>query len=225
VQVSLIPLLLRVLIFEVLECLSMQHFGLYSRWLTRISYILDGGFAEVDVLDHTGLTPFYYAYRNQRWDSTVPYLLEKGADIDFSIRQYDESLLSEGVYFITTLYEECVYGRYTEAMKLIRLGADVNRGFFALDKQCRSPLHAVCEPPTHFQEADPHPALSSTQPAIHNTDERREELIKLMLNSGADLEAKTHPERESPLQLAAMHCDLVALQVLLVGGANVQTQE
>ena len=188
-------------------------------------YILDGGFAELDALDHTGLTPFYYACRSGRWDSTVSYLLEKGADIDFLIRQYDRRYADEGGEFSTTLYEACVYGYCTEAIKLINLGADVNKGVFGLDKQYRSPLHAVCEPPTQFLGPRRHPALSSTPAPVNDIEEQRVELVELMLRSGADLEAKTCPQRESPLQLAATHCDVAALRVLLAEGADVQSQK
>lgn len=187
-------------------------------------HILDGGFVDVDAADHWGFTPFYYAYRSGQWNSTVSFLLEKGADINFSVRQLTHTGV-EGDEFYTTLYEACLFGYYAEAIKLIRLGADVNKGQYALNVQYAWPLHAVCRPPSAFHEYLRNPAMRSTPASAKNDDEQRVELIKLMLRSGANLEAKTRPDLDSPLQHAAMHSDVAVLQVLLGEGADVESQK
>lgn len=192
-------------------------------------HILDGGFVDVDAADHSGLTPFYYAYRNGNWNSTVSLLLEKGADIDFLARQPIRHSGVEGDEFHTTLYEACVFGCYDDAIKLVRLGADVNKGRYALNAQYTWPLHAVCRPPSAFFEYLRNRAMRTTTRSIsastHNDDEQRLELIKLLLRSGADLEAKTRHALDSPLQQAAMQCDVAALQILLSEGADVESQK
>lgn len=188
-------------------------------------YILDGGFVDVDAADHSGLTPFYYAYRRGQWNSTVSFLLEKGADINFLVRQPTRHIGVEGDEFYTTLYEACIFGCYAEAVRLINLGADVNKGRYALNVQYAWPLHAVCRPPSAFHEYLRNPAMRSTSASAKNDDEQRVELIKLMLRSGADLEAKTRHDLDSPLQHAAMHCDVAVLQVLLGEGADVESQK
>lgn len=188
-------------------------------------HILDGGFVELDAVDHSGLTPFYYAYSCGQWSSTVPFLLEKGANINFLVRQPTRHNGVEGGEFFTTLYEACVFGCYAEAIKLINLGADVNGGRYALNVQNSWPLHAVCGPPKSFLEPLRNPAMRSASASAKNDEGQRVELIKLMLRSGADLEAKTSYDRDSPLQHAAMHCDVTVLQVLLAEGADVESQK
>jgi hypothetical protein len=78
----------------------------------------------VDEPDEQGLTPFYYAYANGRWDSTVPLLLARGANIDagFEVRRRPGRLTT------TSLGEACRLGRFEDALKLIDLGADVTLG-------------------------------------------------------------------------------------------------
>ncbi|KAK7734126.1 hypothetical protein SLS63_004411 [Diaporthe eres] len=187
-------------------------------------HILDRGFVELDAVDHSGLTPFYYAYRCGQWSSTVSFLLEKGAHINFLVRQPTRHNGVEGGEFFTTLYEACVFGCYAEAIKLINLGADVNGGRYALNVQYSWPLHAVCGPPRPFHQLLRNPAMRNASASAQNDEEQRVELIKLMLRSGADIEAKTCYELDSPLQYAAMHCDVAVLQVLLAEGADVESQ-
>lgn len=188
-------------------------------------HILDGGFVDLDAVDHSGLTPFYHAYRSGQWSSTVPFLLEKGADINFLIRQPTHTTRTEGGEFYTTLYEACAFGWYADATRLINLGADVNKGRYALNMQNSWPLHAVCEPPNAFHESLRNAAMRPNSAYSKNYEEQRVELIKLMLRSGADLEAKTRHDLDSPLQRAAKYCDVAVLQVLLAEGADVQTQK
>lgn len=188
-------------------------------------HILDGGFVELDAVDHSGLTPFYYAYRCGQWSSTVSFLLEKGADINFLVRQPTRHNGVEGGELFTTLHEACVFGCYSEAIKLINLGADVNGGRYALNVQYSWPLHAVCAPPKSFHEPLRNPAMRSASASAKNDEEQRMDLIKLMLRSGADLEAKTCYNRDSPLQYAAKGCDVAVLQVLLAEGADVESQK
>ena len=188
-------------------------------------HILDRGFVEVDAVDHSGLTPFYHAYRSGQWSSTVAFLLERGADVNFLIRQPTRHHGAEGGELFTAIYEACVFGCYAEAIKLINLGADVNKGHYVLDVQHKWPLHAVCEPPKSFLEPRRNPAMRSASASAKNNEEQRVELIKLMLRSGADLEAKTRQYLESPLLFAATHCDVAVLQVLLAEGANVESQK
>ncbi|KAJ0114688.1 hypothetical protein J7T55_004932 [Diaporthe amygdali] len=186
-------------------------------------HILDEGLVDVDVVDHSGLTPFYYAYMSEHWNSTVSFLLEKGADINFLICHPTRLAPTEGGEFSTTLYEACVFGRFTDAVRLINLGANVNKGHYRQDVQYKWPLHAVCQPPRTFDEPLRIPTMRASAPP-RNNEEQRMELIRLMLKSGADLEAKTHQDLESPLQYAAMHFDVAALQVLLAEGADVESR-
>ncbi|KAK4120671.1 ankyrin [Parathielavia appendiculata] len=90
-----------------------------------VQYILDTHpELPVDKPDENGLTAFYHAYANQRWDSTAPYSLVRGANINITSRIIgdDESLKT------TPLGEACRLGRFEDAHELIDMGADVSFG-------------------------------------------------------------------------------------------------
>ncbi|KAK4101310.1 ankyrin [Parathielavia hyrcaniae] len=88
-----------------------------------LEHILDTHPAmNVDEPDEGGLTAFYHAYANRRWDSTVPLLLARGANIDLW-HTVDQGWCQ---WSSTPLGEACRLGRFEDALKLIDLGADVN---------------------------------------------------------------------------------------------------
>ncbi|KAG8167932.1 hypothetical protein KVR01_003621 [Diaporthe batatas] len=207
------------------DAMTALHAAAATGQVDLCKHLLDGGFVELDAPDQTGLTPFYYAYRSGQWNSTVALLLERGANINCSVRRCPRVTRAsvEDGKFGTVLYEACTFGRYYAAKKLIYLGADVNRGLVDRDTQCRSPLHAVCDLTEASSEAYRHHALRTLAPA-RNDELERLELIKLMLKSGAELEATTRPERESALHIAANHRDVAVLRLLLAEGAHVESQ-
>lgn len=95
---------------------------------------------DIDILQEKNqLTPFYYAVANRRWSTTVPQLLQLGADIHCEIRMYIPYTA------ITPLGEACRLGHFSIADKLLALGADPSRGFIALTSGgCLTPLHMCC---------------------------------------------------------------------------------
>ncbi|KAK4142542.1 ankyrin repeat-containing domain protein [Dichotomopilus funicola] len=95
---------------------------------------------DIDILqDKNYLTPFYYAVANRRWSSTVPQLLQLGANIHCEIRMYIPYTA------ITPLGEACRLGHFPIADRLLALGADPSRGFIALTSGgCLTPLHMCC---------------------------------------------------------------------------------
>lgn len=204
---------------------TVLHTAAATGQVDLCKHILDGGFVDLDAVDIYGLTPLYYAYRNGQWGSTVSFLLEKGADVNFLIRQPSLHNGMEGGELYSALYEACGFGHYADAIKLINLGADVNKGRYAHNAQCNWPLHAVCRPPSTFYEPPRNTVMGSSLASAKNDEEQRLELIKLMLRSGADLEARTRHDLDSPLQHAAMHCDVAVLQLLLAEGADVESQK
>lgn len=206
------------------DAMTALHAAAATGQVDLCRHLLDGGFVELDASDQTGLTPFYYAYRSGQWNSTVTFLLERGADINCSVRRFPHVSSVEDGKFRTVLYEACAFGRYYEAKKLIHLGVDVNRGLVEGGTQYRSPLHAVCELPQPCAEPRRHHALGTSVSARNNEVERLE-LMKLMVKSGAELDAATRPERESPLHIVAQLRDVAALRVLLAEGAQVESQK
>ncbi|ROV99521.1 hypothetical protein VMCG_06317 [Cytospora schulzeri] len=188
-------------------------------------HLLDHGYvSDVDILDSSGLSPFYYAYFNGHWDTTVAFLLEKGANIDFLVSHPNRMHPSFDDDQSTILFEACAYGRYEDAIKLIRLGADVSKGDYRGDTQLQWPLHAVCRPPNNFEEPLRHPPLKLSAEADKNAH-KRVELIEMMLRQGADIEVKSSAEGETPLHFAAKYDLDAALHALLAAGAKVESRK
>ncbi|KAL2120177.1 hypothetical protein VTJ04DRAFT_4203 [Mycothermus thermophilus] len=111
-------------------------FGLSS----LVSLILDEKIIpEVDASDDRSLTPLYHAYAARRWDSTIPLLLKRGADINYAAPMYIPYTS------ITALGEACRLGDFEVADRLIDLGADVRKGCLTYTKPgCLTPLHLCC---------------------------------------------------------------------------------
>lgn len=190
-------------------------------------HLLDHGYvSEVDVLDSSGLTPFYYACFNGHWHTTVAFLLERGADIDFLIPHFKRSDPLVSTPFSTILFEACAYGRYEDALKLIHLGADVSKGTYRDGRQLLWPLHAVCHPPKNFDEPPRHLPMKLSGGA-DKKENKRVEVIEAILRKGADIEVKSDVEGESPLHFAAKYdIDIgTALRALLAAGANVESRK
>ncbi|KUI69089.1 Ankyrin-3 [Cytospora mali] len=188
-------------------------------------YLLDHGFvSDVGCLDNSRLTPLYYAYFNGHWDTTVAFLLERGADIDYLV-PYDEGHREESCESSTMLYEACHSGRYEDAIKLVHLGANVNRGSYkGVDEQLQWPIHAACRPKFDFDEPPRHPPRNLSAEA-DKIAHKRVELIELLLRQGADIEAKSCLQRESPLHEAVTSDNDSVVHVLLAAGADVESRD
>jgi ankyrin repeat protein len=94
---------------------------------------------DINVRDTFTTTPFYHAYAARRWSTTVPLLLELGADMHCEIKMYIPYTA------ITPLGEACRLGDFDAADRLLEMGADPRRGFVALTSGgCLTPLHMCC---------------------------------------------------------------------------------
>ncbi|ROW14071.1 hypothetical protein VPNG_04085 [Cytospora leucostoma] len=184
-------------------------------------HLLDEGhMSDVDLLDSCGLTPFYHAYHNGHWKTTVAFLLERRANIDQLVGNREDDPES----FVTILYEACLFGRYEDATRLVHLGANVNKGEYKDDVQNEWPIHAVCRPPKEFREPVRNPPLKLSAEA-DNSAQKKVELIELLLRQGADTEAQSSTDGDTPLHLAARLDNGPALRALLVAGANVESRK
>lgn len=189
-------------------------------------HLLEWYMSDVDVLDSSGLTPFYHAYYNGHWKTTVAFLLERGANIDQLVRK-DQGFWTgaEGPKsLVTILYEACVFGRYQDAIKLAHLGANVNKGEYSDDVQIEWPLHAVCRPPREFKEPIRNPPLKLSAEADKSA-QKRVELIETLLRRGANIEARSIMDGGTPLHLAARLMNGPALRAFLAAGANVEARK
>jgi ankyrin repeat protein len=122
------------------------------------------------------------------------------------------------------MFEACAFGRYEDAMKLVHLGADVSKGQYRGNTQLQWPLHAACRPQNNFEEPPRHLPLKLSADADKKAH-KRVELIETLLRQGADIEAKSVPDEESPLYCAAKNDLGPALHALLAAGARVESRE
>ncbi|KAK4238740.1 ankyrin repeat-containing domain protein [Achaetomium macrosporum] len=180
-----------------------------------VQYILDNKIQiDINVQDLTTLTPFYYAYANRRWESTVPLLLSLGANIDSETKMYIPYTA------ITPLGEACRLGDFAVADRLIDLGANVKRGFIATTSGgCLTPLHMCCM----------RSAQAAGEPKEKGEDDEargraRMRTIEKLIRKGAQLDARDC-FGSTPLMAAVQSCNTFALEALSLAGADVEDEE
>jgi ankyrin repeat protein len=176
-----------------------------------VEYILDTKIqTDVNIKLNDTLTPFYHAYANRRWTSTVPLLLSRGADINCETKMYIPYTA------ITPLGEACRLGDFDAADRLIALGADVTKGFLALAKSgCLTPLHMCC-----MRSAQP-----AGEPREKGDDDEargraRMRTIERLIARGAALDARDC-FGSTPLMAAVQACNTFALEALSIAGVEV----
>ncbi|KAK3689198.1 hypothetical protein B0T22DRAFT_480415 [Podospora appendiculata] len=187
------------------------------------------GPAKIDAPDDNGMTPLYYACADRRWDSTVPLLLEYGADINVLIPlDFDDWDIS------TTMFgEACRLGRFEDALKLLDLGADMGCGIeFKPQPDCEGTravlplLHVCCLIPIEVELQAPHPDHGTVNMDGETPWHWRTTLITKLLTAGAPIDGKWDDGKaETPLIVAAKHGTLPALNVLLRAGADIHARD
>lgn len=177
-----------------------------------VRHILDNKIqTDINVQEEHTLTPFYFAYAGRRWDTTVPLLLERGADINCEAKMYIPYTA------ITPLGEACRLGDFGEADQLIDLGADVRKGFLAFMKEgCLTPLHLCC-----MRSAQP-----AGEPKEKGDDDdargrARMRTIEKLIARGAQLDARDC-FGSTPLMAAVQSCNTFALEALSLVGADAE---
>ncbi|KAK3400766.1 hypothetical protein B0T20DRAFT_152837 [Sordaria brevicollis] len=215
--------------------------------LDMLKYIVEAGkdtWPTVDVEDDMGLTPLYFACAKGHWDTVVPYLIEKGADID---KEFEVDLW-EFKATTTLLGEACYLGHYDRALKLIELGADVkhelefNQLTFGrrhrLDEAedeadeadegiKKMPLlHVCCTAPRPKDDDHGYAATTrSTGLRLYKNEEptalERVALIQKLLAAGTPIDQTWDGGNgETPLCMAARFHVTSAVRALLKAGAN-----
>jgi ankyrin repeat protein len=180
-----------------------------------VKYLVEAGHqTDIDVRDRRTLTPFYYAYANGRWESTIPSLLQMGADINVEIKFYQPYCT------ITPLGEAVRLGNFEDALKLLELGADPSHGFVATGAGHRnglSPLHLGCMP-----SARP----SGGSPKLFDEARKAVQRIKIMeafIAKGADIHS-TDCYGDTALISAVQNRVLPSVRVLIAAGADVNAR-
>lgn len=183
--------------------------------------------------NETGPTALYCAIANRRWDTTVPWLLERGADINRIIRVpwEDEVLLT------TALGEACRLGHFDVAMKLLDLGADITVGArLETDEadfgniQLHIPLlylccvdsanYDRCFPPTRFSH------LRENEPQRFSCRDVMARLFAAGVSPDMKWDIDVDEEcPETPLSMAVQHIHVPAVRALLKAGADVNARD
>lgn len=196
------------------------------------AYMLDEGFVQkADISDDSmagyGFTPLYWAYYYGQWKTTFPALLERGADINIMVPWMSRNMNppddngSEDVISRTLLYEACRHQRFEDALRLIRLGTDVNGGECDKDYVFHSPLHAVCSRPERGTMSLLNPPLRFPRISRGGEDLRRQ-LIQVLIEEGADIACISYNGvGNTPLTLACAHYNVTAVEALIAAGADV----
>jgi ankyrin repeat protein len=178
-----------------------------------VRYLVESGIQkDVNLPDPRTFTPFYHAYANRRWDSTVPLLLELGANIDVETKMYIPYTA------ITPLGEACRLGHYEVADRLIDLGANAKHGFVATNGGtmggCLTPLHMCCMRSATAPDAPKNPGEEEEWRGA-----ARMKTIEKLIAKGAKLEVKDC-FGSTPMMAATQWGNGPAINALLKAGAE-----
>jgi ankyrin repeat protein len=198
--------------------LTALHYAAGMGLSDVVRYLVDNKIqTEIDAQDEWTTTPFYYAYANRHWESTVPLLLELGANVECEIKMYIPYTA------ITPLGEACRLGDFEEADRLIDLGGDVKRGFIALTNGgCLTPLHMCC-----MRSAQPVAGARPRKRAVLSEEEfgiARMRTIEKLIAHGAQIDARDC-FGSTPLMAAVQACNVPALRALLKAGAELKEHD
>jgi ankyrin repeat protein len=170
--------------------------------------------SEVDVQDDQSFSPFYYAYANGRWTSTVPLLIQLGANLNIDTKMFIPYTT------ITPLGEACRMGQFDVVDRLMDLGADLTRGFIAQSSgRGLSPLHMCCMPSAKPIAERRGPMLSNEQ----GDGAARMRTIRSLLARGAVLNAPCCAG-DTPLMVASQNRIVPALRALVKAGADLHVR-
>jgi len=194
----------------------------------------------VDQTDAAGLSALYYACYHRQWDTTVPFLLQHGANINHPVRvRWGRSTLLTNI-----LGEACYLGQFRTALKLLDLGADPSVGIRVLDDrndESQDPMDAEPDPGSGTYVPLPHlcciryldlhrsPRSWGLPPPhyiLSVEDSYRQQVIEKLLAAGLSLDtfwtwAPAHGYNHSPLTLAVQHLNDAAVKTLINAGAEV----
>jgi len=148
------------------------------------------------------MTPLHFAAVRCN-PSVVQLLLEKGAEVD--ARKPDGW---------TPLHHACQIGDIAVTRLLLQYGADVK----ARSNGGQTPLHAAAVGVNKLTAAILKTEHSVTNKVMHSLDHER--VVRLLIESGADVNARNTSDGETPLLLAAQKGQEAVALALLENGAD-----
>ncbi|RYP59672.1 hypothetical protein DL769_008436 [Monosporascus sp. CRB-8-3] len=168
--------------------------------LTSLSrFLIEGGYqSDVEAKDHRGMTPMSYAYYSGNWES-IDLLVEHGATLN--ARLGPASLFKHA----------CWYSRFSEALRFIELGVDVDVTYNELES---SPLHCCCMQPYSVSRG-----FVRLPKRVSDQASRRDDVVQTLLDSGQNIEVQNY-DLETPLIQAAHYHLASTVEVLLAAGAS-----
>jgi len=196
--------------------------------------------------DGTGLTPLYHAIANGHFETTVPYLIGLGADVNISIQYHhypastsrvDSEAVFQCIVEIPLLAELCRLGRFRDAAKLLDLGGTKldSRSTETRITETRQAgpvfrtvvplLHICCMSPLRDNREKVAPMRDIV--SENSMDEWRSVVIKRLIDSGMDPNSVWlvgSDPGNTPLIMAARHGNITAIDTLLDAGADVRAR-
>ncbi|KAK4195123.1 hypothetical protein QBC40DRAFT_24429 [Triangularia verruculosa] len=151
----------------------------------------------IDAVDSCGSTPLYNAYINRHFDTVIPFLLSRGADINTSV---DVDTLHRLEIMTTPLGEACSLSHFEAALKLVELGADVMQGArvsYRTGELERLPLLALC-------------VMDIAKSSRRDNAVARKKLITRLIADGAPLQWEYAPVRMSGGQSTSQTMTILA---------------
>lgn len=153
---------------------------------------------EIDIKDPWGYSGLSLAFNfNQNWD-TVEWFVQNGADIN-----------TRGWRGTSIFQAACYWGQFTKAYRLLQLGADP----FVVDIYY-SPLHACCEKCLNVPNDE-----DSLPTSLQRID--RLTMVKLLVDKGADINARKDVTCLTPLAVAAREGLFSIVEYLVKAGAAI----
>ncbi|KAK7751815.1 hypothetical protein SLS62_006301 [Diatrype stigma] len=185
------------------SCVTALHSAAYTGLPWMVQFLITQGYqTDVECKDHLGMTPLSYAYYTGAWDS-VDLLVKHGAT--------PNTILGS-----TTLVKHaCFYSRFTEALRLVELGADVHATLVPTEMPT---LHCCCQHPYIDRPDVNTPKKIRYPPRAAEQLDDREKMVKSLIKAGANIDDK-HGHK-TPLILAAAFHVAGVVDILLGAGAD-----
>ncbi|KAI5461443.1 hypothetical protein BGZ63DRAFT_356962 [Mariannaea sp. PMI_226] len=183
--------------------LTAMHHAAKHNQLELLEFIVDKKFqTSIDCQGPFMGTPLFQSIWYRHWDTIVPWLLQRGANIDTRLLETQ----------LTPLMNFCYQRRFDDAARLVDLGADVA----IVSIHNFTILHLILGPGSRRDEYESNGDGENPTGGITEL-----ELIEKFLAKGFPVDAREAIMGMTPLMVASASCNVDAIKALITGGANV----
>ncbi|KAK4222819.1 hypothetical protein QBC38DRAFT_489022 [Podospora fimiseda] len=188
-------------------------------------------YTDIDCEDCWGLTPLYYAAVNRQWETNVPFLMSRGANVNKWIH-FDVGRVEMTT---TMLAEACRFGRFDDAEKLLELGAETDCDFTTRPAYRPGPpsvqatriplLHLCCMqlPPVMLPIDGFYREPMSSIPGLTQQYKAHSFITNLVAKGAPNNWRYDNDDHRSALSVATVHLNPHAICALLDAGTDVNT--